>query len=331
MTLTIHPDPQNPAGGYAFLELPGDSLPDEVEVAIQDAYSGRWLHPSASGQEAGKRWQPQRHVFSHIPVYRHDGADWVRLGPEIVNGMTEYTPLRLSVAGQSHAAFWPDTVRPHRDIAGPGALQVVAKPLRAPEPKPEVVLPPEPPARPMEPVQPLEEPDAPRARAARRPLWIFAALLALIAVAAAAWYTLSDETERLQPAGVTPVATRPDCTLPGLRALDGFGAQLEALRGCAPDVAPDVALNLIEDAAAADHPGALLVFGTLYDGDQLSPDIENLIGLSFADDPARAAEYYRRASDAGSETATSYLGATCARLEGSTLTLDKGAYDDYCR
>ena len=47
MGLTIHTDPQEPAGGFAFLELPGGSLgTGPVTVAVLEVYGSRWLGPS---------------------------------------------------------------------------------------------------------------------------------------------------------------------------------------------------------------------------------------------------------------------------------------------
>ena len=122
------------------------------------------------------------------------------------------------------------------------------------------------------------------------------------------------------------------CTLTALAALPGGYPAIEAaIRACGRDVSADTALRLVEEGAAANDPGALLLFGTLYDADQLDPRIENLIGLTLDDDPARAAEYYARAVKAGSVEAQARLSAICVRLSGSQTTLAKGAYDDYCR
>jgi hypothetical protein len=60
------------------------------------------------------------------------------------------------------------------------------------------------------------------------------------------------------------------------------------------------------------------------------------MGLSFADNPARAAEYYARAlaadtaSDADPGGAVAALEAVCARLDQLADTLSRGAYDQYC-
>lgn len=322
MRIKVHSDPQHPAGGYAFLELPGGSLPDQVAVAVQDAYSERWLHP-----QGDQVWQVQKHSLGSFAVHRHDGADWVRLDPQIVNRLEAYTPLRIEIDGQSYDTLWPDTVAPRAPRAAPGALKVTVPPPVVVSDV-EAKLPPEDTEHEVENEVSEVRDEAPVRR--YNPLWL-AVLLILCAAGAAAWYFLSDPPPTADPAPLTPVAANADCTLTALQGLQGFDTQIAAVQDCGASVAPDTALTLIEEAAAAANPQALILFGTLYDGDQLAPRIENLTGLTFADDPARAAEYYARAAQAGSVEAGERLSAVCARLEGSSLTLEKGAFDDFCR
>lgn len=325
MSLVLHPDPQQPTGGYGFIELPGSSLPDVVTLAVQDAYSQRWLTPQDEQRvEIGNpNWQPQKSTFGPYEVLRHDGADWVRIGPDIVNKIEEYTPLVIEVDGRAFSVTWPDTIPPRAGLAGLGGLQT-AKPKAAPAPPPEVKRPPEPEPDPVAEVTPD---DAPKKSGL---MWLWLVILLLAAAGAAAWFWSREDSVKL-PINSTPVSSNENCGLSALSALGGFAAQLEAVRTCGRDVSPDTALKLIEDAAQTDDPLALRVFGTLYDGDQLDPRIENLIGLSFADDPARAVEYYARAVQAGDSDAQARVAATCERLKGSSQTLEKGAYDDFCR
>ncbi|MDP5215669.1 hypothetical protein Q5Y75_00405 [Ruegeria sp. 2205SS24-7] len=328
MRIKVHPDPQHPSGGYAFLELPGDSMPDRVAMAVQDSYSGRWLHPDArAGDEPN--WQAQMQKLGPFDIFRHEGADWLRLGPEVVNRLEEYTALHFQIDGKSYEAIWPDTIAPRVEKAVPGALRVTARAQPIVEPV-EVKLPPEPVEQEVEIVEPEPERAPPKRRG--HALWL-AAVLLLCAAGAAAWYMLSDETASTGPESLTPVAetSGSPCALPALQALGGFDAQIAAVRDCGSDVSPDAALTLIEAAAKQGNPQALTLFGTLYDGDELAPRIENLTGLTFADDPAQAAEYYAGAVAAGSDEAQARLDATCARLDGSSLTLEKGAFDDFCR
>ncbi|WP_164660983.1 hypothetical protein [Tropicibacter sp. Alg240-R139] len=323
MSLVLHPDPQEPTGGYGFLELTGSSLPDVVTLAVQDAYSERWLTPvkEARVEVGNPNWQPQKSNFGPYGVLRHDGADWVRIGPDIVNKLEEYTPLVIEVDGRAFSVNWPDTIPPRAGLAGLGGLQT-AQPKLASAPEPEVKRPPEPV------VSPKSKMDT--APQKRSKLWLWVLLLLLAAAGAAAWFWSREESVSL-PINTTPVSNNESCGLTALNALGGFAAQLDALRDCGADVSPDTALELIEDAARTGDSLALRVFGTLYDGEQLDPRIENLIGLSFADDPARAVEYYARAVEAGDTQAKSHVTATCDRLKGSSQTLEKGAYDDFCR
>ncbi len=339
MSLAIHPDPQQPAGGYAFLELPAGSLPEgSVTVAVFDAYGERWLAP-VPGQ--GRRieigdaaWQPDRAAFGPYEVHRHDGADWVRIGPEIVNRLDEYMPLRIEVGGRSFDAAWPDDVPPRAGAAVLGGLRPVARkrdepaaaqPVgrRAEDPGDGRAEDPErPPPEPKTPV-----PETPETRKGSL-IWPLAVLLSGL-LALAAWYVwpVSDPV----PERLGDEAAGDRCGLAALSAVPGgFGATAEAIRACGADVSPDIALSLVEDAAARGDGDALLLFGTLYDGTRLDPRIETLVGLTFDDDPAKAAEYYARAVQAGAAQAQTHLAEVCEILSGSTATLAKGAHDDFC-
>lgn len=144
MSLKVHPDPQEPAGGYAFLELPEGSLPDDrVSVSVFDAFGERWL--SRADASAGKtNWQTVPVEFGPYEVHRHQGADWVRLGPEIVDRLEEYAPLLFTVAGRSHDVIWPDDISPRARAAVLGALQPVRRIQDIPN-EPPVTAPIEPP------------------------------------------------------------------------------------------------------------------------------------------------------------------------------------------
>lgn len=328
MSLRLHPDPQHPAGGYGFCELPGDTLPESVMVSVQDAYSQRWLHPG-DGPEGDANWQSARHDFGPYRVFRHDGADWVRFGPEIADRIEEYTPLRLEIDGRCHDAIWPDTLLRRIPAATRGKVQRATE-VVADAPLPDRRAPPER----AEPdfkaeISASTRPEQPGRRTAMWPVLV----LLFLGAGAAAWYLASDAPGVALDgeSDAEPVADRAGCSLTALRDLEVFSRQLEAIRACGRSVSPDTALRMIEDAAGNGNADALLLFGTLYDGDELAPRIENLIGLSFADDPARAVEYYTRAARAGSAEAEARAVVTCARLDGSTLTLERGAFDDFCR
>jgi hypothetical protein len=346
VALTILPDTEEPAGGYAFVELPGGSLDGpQVRVAVQDSFGDRWLAPTGDVV-----WQAARHDFGPYQVYRHDGADWVRIGPEIVDRMEEYTPVLIAVGAVCGTVIWPDNVLPRAGGAVLGAISPLAprpapavserpmKPPVPPRPKPEPTPVPDPTPEPVAAMAGLE-PDRP---SRRWWLWLLLAGFLLAALALAWWLSDGDDApvarpaepvvqpEPLEPGADPVVADR--CSAAALIALaGGFVAQLDALRDCGAQVPADLALRLIEDAAADNDATALLLFGTLYDGTEIDPRIENLIGLSFDDDPAQAAVYYARAVAAGSDVAPARLTATCARLAPGATTLQKGAFNDHCR
>ena len=332
MNLTVHPDPRHPEGGFACLDLPGGSLDQPaVKVSVYDAFGERWLAPSGAARVKidDPNWQSQPHGFGPYEVERDGGVDRVRIGPEIVNQIEAYMPLRLVVGAQSGDVTWPDDVPPRAGAAALGGLEVigrapVAEPAPVPRPTmPEAAPPPPPVAEPAPPPAP-ETPDAPRP--ARR-LWLPLLLGLAVLAAAVVWLFAAEDRPR-----AADKAAPDHCTYAALSALPGGYDAIEAeIRTCGADIPADTALRLVEDAAARGEPRALLLFGTLYDGETLDPRVENLIGLTFDDDPARAAEYYDRAALAGSGEAGTRLAAICARLPGSTATLDQGAYDDHCR
>ncbi|MEY8827765.1 hypothetical protein AB9K34_05015 [Sedimentitalea sp. XS_ASV28] len=343
MSLRIHPDPQEPAGGYAFLELEADSLADEpVRVAVFDAYAERWLAPPEANGVGGAEphWQSERHEFGPYEVYRHDGADWVRIGPEIVDQLGEYAPLRFMLADQVHDTVWPDDVPPRAGAAMLGGLQPVGRKraeLIDRRVAPAVIDDPDDDMRDddaqddgIAELPDLTGPeDADKAPGARRGRFWLVLLLAILIAAALAWYFRPEPAPDPAPRVVAESAA--PCTRETLAATDGgFGAIAEAIRACGSDVQPDTALSLVEEAAARDDADALLLFGVLYDGEALDPRIENLTGLTFADDPAQAVEYYARARDAGSGEARTRLEQACARLASDNATLARGAFDDFC-
>ena len=368
MSLTIHTDPQEPAGGFAFLELPGGSLgAGPVTVAVLEVYGSRWLGPS---EEDGDKveigdgnWQGERHDFGPYTVHAHDGADWVRIGPEIVNKIEEYTPLRLSVGALSEDVTWPDDVPPRAGAAVLGGLQSTAfggaqdsgaalvgnaiKP--EPEPAPEPILQPTPPEFTPEPEPELEATvmPVPPKKTNKTLWWLLLALVVLLGLALGAvwWFFWREQPE--PPVGDPPAvesgietaepAVAPDngdsanpCTRAALMDLSGFAATRDAIRACGDALSPDTVLTIVEDAASAGDKDALLLFGTLYDGATEDARIETVIGLSFTDNPALAAEYYARAREAGSVEAETRLRGVCAFLAGATDIMAKGAFDDFC-
>ena len=342
MSLVLHPDPQHPEGGYAFLELPAGSLAGgSAHVSVMDAYSERWLTPSdAPGAPVAigdANWQPEEHLFGPYDAYDHDGADWLRVGPEIVNKLDEYMPLRIAVAGQSYDVVWPENLPPRAGAAGLGGLQPVRKPevelagavAVAPKPEPE----PEPEPAPQPPPAPSSQME--EASVKRGNLWPLLALLVLIAAGAAAWWFWPDPQVDVAETPPTPadppvVAEADTCGGDALKAIAGFDDLHTQLATCGTAVSPDLAFGLIEDFATREDAQALALFGVLYDADQTDQSIETQLGLTFDADPARAAEYYARAQKAGANDVSERLKNTCSILSGDTSTLSKGAYDDFC-
>lgn len=351
MSLILHPDPQEPAGGYGFLELPAGSLAaDGVTVAVMDSYSERWLAPSEGDSNridiGDPNWQSERHEFGPYDVHAHDGADWVRIGPEIVNKIEEYTPLRIHVGGQGFDISWPDDLPPRAGAAVVGGIQTISKSKdgdkgpqlvgrRAPpepEPEPEVDEPEETIVAPPAPPEPELQPDP----GGKKTNWVLPLLLLLVVIGGAVWwFMLREDTPAPIKKETATITQEPEpsdpCSLATIRALEGgFPAMEKAIRGCGSEISLDTAFEVIEDFATKNDPAALLLFGKLYDNLAQDARIKDEIGLKLDADDTRAAEYYARAVKAGASGAQDLLSATCARLAGSNSTLAKGAYDDFC-
>ncbi|WP_227268348.1 flagellar basal body-associated FliL family protein [Roseobacter weihaiensis] len=334
--ISIRPDPAHPRGGYAELSLSDESLAGETtQVAVFDNYSERYLGESG--------WQATKVMFGPYAVLRESGQVRVVIGPEIVNQIEEYANVKLLVGDTSQDVSWPDEIVPAPGAARIGGIMGAAlkdAPVQGtltakmPEPEPEpdapdVVTDPE----------PMDQTDAAVEEPAgsKTGMWIGLVAMVLLAAGIAYWFlNEADPTPVAAPAAsvVTPdpVAEAPadPCGIDALQGLESFAAQATALRGCGSSASADAALGLVERAAAAGDAEALLLFGTVYDGQSTDPVIEDQIGLTFADVPATAAEYYARALEAGSQEAPDKLAALCARMAGMTDTLVKGAVADYC-
>lgn len=345
MSLILHPDPQHPEGGYAFLELPEGSLvTEDVDLSVMDTFSSRWLTPSdppgAPVEIGNPNWQPQEHLFGPYAVYRHDGADWVLVGPEIVNKLDEYQPLRITVAGQPYDVTWPDTLPARAGVAGLGGLQPIRQtedPQRA-----ELRVVSDADAGPSDSedtrrVVPNVEPTPDLDEQVRKSgsIWMLLLLASLVGVGVVLWVFWPDpvaDVAEVPAPEPTPVeiAAEELCTESGLRRLGDFAGIRAQIATCGKDVSADTALTLIEDFAAQEDADALALFGVLYDSDETAPRIETLIGLTFEADAARAAEYYARALAAGSPEADGLLTRVCRKLASEDSTLARGAYDDFC-
>ncbi|MEM9577288.1 MAG: hypothetical protein AAF999_09770 [Pseudomonadota bacterium] len=329
--ISISPDPAHPRGGYALLTLPEGELEGETtQVAVFDNYSERYLG------EAG--WQPVKVLFGPYDVMREGGQARVVIGPEIVNQIEEYANVKLLVGTAEQDLSWPDEVVPAPGAAKIGGIMGTTLQDAAPKgtltakiPEPELDPEPAVPEPEMEPVAPVvpETPERPE-KPGRGGMLIGLLALVLIAAGIAYWFVGLDSAP--QPVDQPdPVAEADDpCGIGVLSALDGFAAQRDALLVCAGKASADAALGLLEKAAAAGDAEALLLFGTVYDGQVNADVIEDQIGLTFEDAPATAAEYYARAVAAGSETARAQLTALCDRMSTMDDTLAQGAVADHC-
>ncbi len=333
--ISISPDPAHPRGGYALLTLPdGDLAGETTQVAVFDNYSERYLG------EAG--WQPVKVLFGPYDVIREGGQARLVIGPEIVNQIEEYANVKLFVGTTEQDVSWPDDVVPAPGAAKIGGIMGTTLKDEAPKgtltakiPEPEPVPEPVQPENAVEPAAPAsaEGPAGPE-KQGRGGTLIGLLVLVLIAAGVAYWFLAMDSVP--EPVAEPVVAPEPiadadnPCGIDALSAIDGFAAQSDALRGCAGNASADVALGLLERAAAAGEADALLLFGTVYDGQVNADVIEDQIGLTFDDVPATAAEYYARAVAAGSETAGEQLAALCDRMSTMDDTLAQGAVADYC-
>ncbi|MEP4980447.1 hypothetical protein [Ascidiaceihabitans sp.] len=353
MVVNIRPDPKHPRGGFAEITIEGaTAASDPVGVAVYNSYQQKWLGPEG--------WQPNRAELPARAATQDGGALRLIVGPDIVNQLEEDTPVRIEVGGVGFDTYWPDDINAGPDeavvgdIGGTGAAPLAKKPMvvvAEPDPVPEDVMP--------DPSDGLEEEIAADAleddagdhedwedeeeEEERRPRWrLLLILLALLAVAAiVANYVLFGMEDAAQPEEPAPApapetsraAVADGCDVGALASMQsqGFTAMADKLRSCGSAVSPDGALGLVEQGAAANDADALNLFGALYDIGVTEKEIEGTIGLTFADDPARAADYYARAINAGSTQAQSRLQAVCRRLLLKTDTLSASAREDHCQ
>lgn len=337
--IDIRPDPAHPQGGHAVLVLASDAVTgDSVPVSVRDNYSGRFLGENG--------FQATKVAFGPYPVQRSGAQAEIVIGPEIVNQIEEYTAVHVTVGDTGADVSWPDSVVPAPGAPALGGIyrapEAEDAPLsgtRAAQPqpsKPETAPDTPPPPPPPTDTQAEIADPAPKSRL---PL-ILGGLAVLLIAAAAAYFLLKPE----EPAPVPdpePVVTAPTvpepapadpCETATLDALaaEGFSGLAARLRDCTATVSADDALLYMERAAAQGDPAALLLFGQLYDDQQTDQALETQMGLTFGDAPDRAADYYSRAVEAGSQEAETFLDEVCARLADRSDTLSQGAFADFC-
>ncbi|MCV6592379.1 MAG: hypothetical protein OIF48_05460 [Silicimonas sp.] len=346
--IDIRPDPKRPRGGFAEITVDGVS-PGEtpVEIRVFNSFLEKWLGPDG--------WQPNPHGFA--PRATEAGGDWMRLivGPDIVNQIEEDTPIRIEIGETAFNTYWPDDINHGPDVAIGGDLAGTGAKAVATTPKPVTQMPqtPEPEApvdedaeaedppeddTDAEEVGETEEDGTPPSKRGALVMW-GAALL--IVGAGIVWYLLQSAPETPPEAPPAQAATEPETPRPSADpcatdqlttlAAEGFAPLAQQLRGCGGAISADAALGFVERAAAAEDPDALALFGALYDKSVEEAEIKGTIGLSFGDDPARAAEYYARAAKAGSEDGRQRLTAICRRLLLEGDTLSQSAHEDFCK
>lgn len=362
--IEVRPDPAHPLGGFALLEVPADALAGpgaglgaelgaEASVEVFDSFASRYLGDGG--------WQAPRFAFGPYPVERAGGVARVRIGPEIVNRMTEYQAVRLGLGSLSAELAWPDDVLPAAEAAVSGGILATAAPERKPAETPVVHLKDTAP-KPPEGTRDVSDATAgkidsggtpggtttgttdPVPGPSRKPL-LLAGLALLLLLAGAAYYLTRPPAPGPDPVPPAPApvpapapepapepAPAPACAMADLSALagQGFAAVAERLRACGPAVSADDAFGVIETVAKAGDPAALTLFGQFYDGEAADPDLETGLGLGFPDNPAQAADYYDRAKAAGSAEAGPLLEAVCRRLLLKSDTLSQGAHEDHC-
>jgi hypothetical protein len=350
MTIDIRPDPARPHGGYAVLAVEAGAVPgDTVSVTLLNPYNEKYL--GADG------FQSEPAAFGPYAVVREGAEARVTVGPEIVNQIEEFARLKITIGSVSATVNWPDEVvpapgaarigwlmRPGERATGDGGGNLVGLMPQAPaEAEAEAA------AAPPQPALPAPEPEPVNAGAESgggRGLMIGGGIAALVAAIAAGLY-LSGALGPDEPVAVpdvlpaatampsvTPAPAPPEdpCAAGALDALRGqsFAEVEPRLRDCGGAVSLDTALLLLEDAAAAGDAAALVLFGKLYDAEAVDAGFETTIGLSFADTPAIAVDYYARARDAGAGGAEALLRAACVRLGLLTDTQSQSVHAQNC-
>ena len=132
--LQITPDENELARGYGFLVFSAEGIDpvQPVTVELFETFGGRWLGRSAgdSVQVAvgDANWQSVPHAFGPYPVLVSEGLARVRIGPEIVNKVQEYTHCRIKVGALTANVIWPDDVIPRAGAAALGGITTIAHP-----------------------------------------------------------------------------------------------------------------------------------------------------------------------------------------------------------
>lgn len=337
MQIDILPDPDRPLGGSALLRIrEGVGLSGTLSVSVFDRSKERWL--------ADRAWQPVPVRFGPYPIsHAADGAAEITVGAEIVDHVDEYAPLTIQIGDQSIDVDWPDTI-----LLAPGAPTLggilgdeePAAPLAGDVETPTEV--PEPPQQVEEPVKkPEDEPPGPvdggkteSAGGSKLPLWIAAAVVAVL-LAIAAWFFLPfEDTNGGQTAGggtVVPEEPTSMCDPSDLATVSGPLSDRLALIAECGAARPDLAISVLERGADTGDAAALLAFGRLYDDAQQDPLLEDTYGIDYTEKLNIAARYYARARDAGAPEAAAALSDVCARIADSYNDVLIESAQEFCQ
>lgn len=367
--LQITPDENERARGYGFLVFPAAGIDpaQPVTVAVFETFGGRWLGRSAGDTVhvavGDANWQAEPHSFGPYPVRVADGVARVRIGPEIVNKVPEYTHCRIKVGALTADVIWPDDVVPRAGAAALGGITTIAPP-KAPMPEPDPVAIPVTKAVESAPVLP-EDPAPVQPTADKRGfaplLW---ALLALAVLAGVMFFLFGREQDKtpappeapapaVAAAPANPVPPEPEpapavtpepapaavgkpvaeaCAMDTLTsAAADFAALYPLLQACTDQLSPDAVFETMDAARSGGDAAALLHFGYLYDPAVQDALLETGLGLGAPPNLAQAVEYYSQAKAKGAEAAADALTDACVRLAQDPDTLSKGAHDDFCR
>lgn len=361
--MQVLPDENERAGGYGFLVFSAEGVDPAKPTTVElfETFGGRWLGRSDGDgvrMSAGDaNWQTVPHPFGPYPVTVADGMARVRIGPEIINKVPEYTHCRITVGPVMADVIWPDDVIPRAGAAALGGITTIARPVPMTTAHEPIVPPVAGPEDNSAIDQVLAEaPAAPSGKGKRLVVAVLGAL-ALALVIAVVVLQSDKESAELPPAEtatpvpdpVEPAPTKPEVVaatapaevgqpLPGACAPDyltstapSFAALYPLLDACRGQLSPDAVFEMLERARAAGDPDALLRFGHLYDPGVEDPVLETGIGLGAPANLPQAVEYYSQSKAKGSSDALAALTDACTRLAEDPSTLSQGAFDDFCR
>jgi hypothetical protein len=344
MSITVKPDPDHPLGGHALILVDVPVAQGPLSLTVLDLMEDRHLGP--------KGWQSAPVSLGPYAARDEGGTTVLPVGPEVVDRMEAFTPLRMTVGGVSDEVTWPDSVRGSPSRAGLGGVSVLQRnepPQRAPaapEPKPReaeraAAPPPDPGPLVAAPKGGGDEGTGGRGGGRLAPVLLL--LAALAAAGAGAWWFLGRGTAPVETAApVDAAAPSGDAATVGDAAgaasagCDGAALAaaaalppaeaFAAVAGCVDAAGADARFAIIEAAAAAGVGEAVAMIGRWYD-----PAEAAAVGSAFSTrDPALAARYYRDAAAAGYGAAAPLLERACASLDPEADPTHELAREQFC-